>query len=110
MLDTAKVIVLLSISFIVIFEAIAQLCLRKSERDGMSFLFFVGIACYSIVCLLLFNCYKNKARMGSVNLIWSCFSIISIIIIGYVFFEEKVYTHDIIAILMAFGAIYFANQ
>jgi multidrug transporter EmrE-like cation transporter len=110
MLDTAKVIVLLSIVFIVISEAIAQACLRKSERDGMSFLFFVGIACYSIVCLLLFNCYRNHAKMGNVNLLWSCFSIISIITIGYVFFEEKIYTHDIIAIVLAMGAIIAANQ
>ena len=79
MLDTAKIIVLLSIAFIVMFEGFAQACLRKSERDGMSFLFFVGIACYAIVCLLLFNCYRNHARMGNVNLLWSCFSIISIL-------------------------------
>jgi multidrug transporter EmrE-like cation transporter len=110
MLDTAKIVVLLSIAFIVIFEAFAQACLRKSERDGMSFLFFVGIACYAIVCLLLFNCYRNKGRMGNVNLLWSCFSIISIISIGYIFFEEKIYTHDMAAIFFAMVAIYFANQ
>jgi multidrug transporter EmrE-like cation transporter len=110
MLNTAKVIVLLSIAFIVIFEGFAQACLKKSEKEGMSFLFFVGIACYSIVCLLLFNCYKNKAQMGNVNLLWSSFSIISIITIGYVFFEEKIYTHDIIAIVLAIGSIIAANQ
>jgi multidrug transporter EmrE-like cation transporter len=110
MLDTAKIIVLLSIAFIVMFEGFAQACLRKSERDGMSFLFFVGIACYAIVCLLLFNCYRNHARMGSVNLLWSCFSIISIISIGYFYFEEKIYPHDIAAIFFAMVAIYMANQ
>jgi multidrug transporter EmrE-like cation transporter len=110
MLDTAKIVVLLSIAFIVIFEAFAQACLRKSEKDRMSFLFFVGIACYAIVCLLLFNCYRNKARMGNVNLLWSCFSIITIIVIGYFFFNEQIYPHDIAAIVLSIGAIYCANM
>jgi multidrug transporter EmrE-like cation transporter len=109
-IDTAKVVVLLSIVFITISEAIAQVCIKKSHKDGMPVLLYIGIIFYGFVCILLMNCYSNGANMGRVNLIWSCVSIISIITVGYFIFEEKIYTHDIIAILFAIGAIYFANQ
>jgi multidrug transporter EmrE-like cation transporter len=110
MLDTAKVVVLVSIVMITVFEAVAQSCLKKSQKNGMSFLFYVGILSYIVVCVLLMNCYKNEAYLGKVNLIWSCFSIILIITIGYFIFEEKIYIHDIIAIILAIGAIITANQ
>jgi multidrug transporter EmrE-like cation transporter len=108
--DTARVVVLLSIIFIVISEAIAQTCLKKSHYDHMPILFYVGIIFYGIVCMLLLNCYKNGYNMGRLNLIWSCCSIITIIVVGYLVFEEKIYPHDIAAILFAILAVYFANQ
>jgi multidrug transporter EmrE-like cation transporter len=110
MLDTAKVVVLLSIVFIVISEAIAQSCLKKSHKDHMPLLFYIGIIFYGVVCILLLNCYKNGINMGRLNLIWSCCSIITIIVIGYFFFNEQIYPHDIAAIVLAIAAIIFANQ
>jgi multidrug transporter EmrE-like cation transporter len=110
MLDTAKVIVLLSIVFIVISEAVAQTCLKKSHKDHMPLLFYVGIIFYGVVCMLLLNCYRNGLYMGRLNLIWSCCSIITIIVVGYFFFNEQIYPHDIAAIFFAMVAIIFANQ
>ena len=109
-IDTAKIIVLLSIVFIVISEAIAQTCLKKSHKEHMPILFYIGIIFYGFVCALLLNCYKNGINMGRLNLIWSCCSIITIIVIGYFFFNEQIYLHDIAAIVLAMGAIYMANQ
>jgi len=40
---------------------------------------------------------------------WSCMSIIFVIVVGYVFLQEKLKTHDFVAIFFALLAIYFAN-
>lgn len=109
-LDTSKIVVLLSIVFITISEAIAQVCIKTSHSNNMPYLLYFGIMFYGIVCILLMNCYKNGYKMGQVNLIWSCISIVSIISVGYFVFNEKIYAHDIMAIILAISAIYFANM
>ena len=62
-----------------------------------------------LVCSLLCYCYAHKGHLGKVNLMWSCMSIIFVIIVGYVFLQEKLKNHDFAAIFFATLAIYFAN-
>ncbi len=103
--------VIYAIILITIFEATGQLCLKKFHPDVANsyFYFLFGILFYMIVCGLLCYCYKHKGHLGSVNLMWSCMSIVFFIIVGYVFLQEKLETHDFIAIFFALLAIYFAN-
>lgn len=103
--------VIYAVILITLFEATAQLCFKKFEINKTnSYCYFLfGIILYSIVCGLLCYCYKNKGRLGSVNLMWSCMSIVFVIIVGYVFLEEQLRLHDFAAIFFALLAIYFAN-
>lgn len=103
--------VIYAIILITIFESTGQLCLAKFKpTDTYSYFYFLfGILFYMLVCGLLCYCYKNKGHLGSVNLMWSCMSIIFVIIVGYIFLQEKLKTHDFIAIFFALLAIYFAN-
>lgn len=41
---------------------------------------------------------------------WSCMSIIIILIFGHIIYDEKLTRNEIIAIGLALGAVYFANQ
>ena len=103
--------ILYAIILITVFEATGQLCLKKFKpTDTHSYFYFLfGIIFYMFVFALLCYCYKHKGHLGSVNLMWSCMSIIFVIIVGYVFLQEKLKTHDFIAIFFALLAIYFAN-
>ena len=101
-------IILYSIIFITIFESLGQLCLKKSQKNHH--LFAIGLISYLIVCLLLCVCYKHDGFIGKVNLMWSCMSIVFVILVGYIFLQEKIERHDIIALLLALLAIYFANK
>jgi multidrug transporter EmrE-like cation transporter len=105
-----KNIILYSIVLICIFESFGQYCLKQYEKNNLRTYFFAGIIAYFIVCCLLCVCYKNKANIGNVNLIWSCLSIITVISVGYLFLNEKIQQKDMFAIFFALLAIYFANQ
>lgn len=107
-----KTIIIYAVVLITLFEATAQVCLKKFEvdrHDSYNYL-LLGVALYFIVCGLLCLCYKNKGGLGKVNLMWSCMSIIFVIMFGYIFLQEEIKMHDMIAIIFAFLAIYFANM
>ena len=108
-------LILYYIIFISLFEAVGQLCLKKFHLNNgktMRYIYlFITVAMYIGVWTLLCYCYDNeKVKLGSVNLIWSCMSIVSVMIFGYVFLQEKIEFHDVLAIIFALLAIYFANQ
>lgn len=108
----SKSIIIYAVVLITLFEATAQVCLKKFEMGKHNaYLYLVfAVALYLIVCGLLCLCYKNKGHLGKVNLMWSCMSMIFVILFGYIFLQEEIKRHDMIAIFFAFLAIYFANM
>jgi drug/metabolite transporter (DMT)-like permease len=107
-----KTIIIYAVVLITLFEATAQVFLKKFEvgRHTTYYYLLAAVALYFIVCGLLCLCYKNKGGLGKVNLMWSCMSIIFVILFGYIFLQEKIKRHDMMAIFFAFLAIYFANM
>jgi hypothetical protein len=108
----SKSIIMYAVVLIALFEATAQVCLKKfdlNSKNTYSYL-LTALVLYLIVCGLLCLCYSNKGHLGKVNLMWSCMSIIFVILFGYIFLQEEIKRHDVLAILCAFGAIYFANM
>ncbi len=105
-----KVIVIFSIIFITIFEGLAQSCLKQYNQEEFNFYVIIALFCYTLICFLLLQCYKNNGYLGHVNLIWSCMSIIFIIGIGCLFFGEEFTSDDLMGVILAFGAIYFVNK
>jgi drug/metabolite transporter (DMT)-like permease len=107
-----KTIIIYAVVLITLFEATAQVFLKKFEvGERSSYLYlFTALGLYFIVCCLLCLCYKNNGGLGKVNLMWSCMSMIFVILFGYIFLQEKIKMHDMMAIFFAFLAIYFANM
>jgi drug/metabolite transporter (DMT)-like permease len=107
-----KTIIIYAVVLITLFEATAQVFLKKFEvgRDNSYLYLLTALGLYFIVCCLLCLCYKNKGGLGKVNLMWSCMSIIFVILFGYIFLQEEIKMHDMMAIFFAFLAIYFANM
>jgi multidrug transporter EmrE-like cation transporter len=100
--------VVLIIMLIVICEMTAQSCIKQSEQQSV--LFFIAIVLYATICYLLFLCYMNRGKLGQVNMMWSSISIVSGILVGYFIFGESVSMNRIIAISLAIGAVYFAQD
>jgi len=91
---------------IVFFEAIAQFCVKKTKENGDNKYLCISIIAYFIVCLLLLQAYSYKT-MGIVNLVWSCLSIITILLVGIAFYHETVTRYDIIGLFFVFVGLYF---
>lgn len=102
MLNNLLVIIVL----ISLFECIAQGCLKNFFKNSKLYFFAISVICYAAVCYLLVCSYSFKS-MGMVNCIWSGVSIIFIVCIGYVFFNEKIDIQDIMGIGLIIIGIWF---
>lgn len=99
---------LLLITLIIIFEGIAQYHIRKSKDNDSDiyYYFLIGVLAYSVVCVLLRKCYDFDG-IGMTNFIWSIMSIITIMLIGIIAFNERLTRNDIIGIILAVIGLYF---
>ncbi len=72
-------------------------CVKKFH-SGNGLHFYIGaVACYALVCYLLHCSFYLKDSMGSVNVVWSGLSVLSVALAGVMFFKEKIHFHDLIA-------------
>ena len=95
------------IFFVVLSESIAQYNIKESLVKDSNIQFVFAIFAYGFVCLFLRQIYNNKGSIGITNVIWSILSIISILIVGIVFFHEKVNKWDLLGIFFAILGLYF---
>jgi multidrug transporter EmrE-like cation transporter len=96
---------LLLVCVIVLFESIAQYHIKQSKINNNMLYILIAIASYSIICLLLHKCYDFMG-MGITNFVWSVVSIVSILLIGTIIFDEKLTKYDILGVLLAVSGLY----
>ena len=96
---------ILLIAVIVIFESIAQYHISESKRRNSVIFFLLAIASYSVVCLLLHKCY-DFGGMAMTNFAWYSLSILSIVLIGFLGFNENITRYDLIGLVLAIGGLY----
>jgi multidrug transporter EmrE-like cation transporter len=90
---------------IVFFECIAQYHIKKSKINNTSLYILIAIFSYSIVCLLLKKCYDFHG-VGMTNFVWSIVSIVTMLIVGAVMFNETVTKYDAIGIVLSVIGLY----
>jgi multidrug transporter EmrE-like cation transporter len=90
---------------IVFFESIAQYHIKKSKIKNNNLYLLVAFLSYSIVCLLLNKCYDFNG-MGITNFVWSVLSIVTMLIIGVVAFNEDITKYDLIGIVISMIGLY----
>ncbi len=89
----------------VLFQSVAQYHIIKSRISNNMIFFLIGIIAYTIVCLLLKKCYEYET-IGITNFVWSVLSIVTIILIGLISFDEAVTKYDIIGIVICTIGLY----
>lgn len=90
---------------IVFFESIAQYHIKKSKVNHNYVYLAIAMFCYSIVCLLLNRCYDFDG-MGITNFVWSILSIISMITVGALVFNESITKYDVIGMVLSVVGLY----
>jgi len=101
-----KILLVFIILFIVASESMGQYCIRVCKTEQKWHFFLLGLLMYTLVCLGLYISYGFRS-MGIVNLLWSCLSIITIILIGIIFFHDEIDMNDIIGIIFVFIGFMF---
>lgn len=90
---------------VVFFEGVAQYHIKKSRITKNSLYILVSIFAYSIVCLLLKRCYEFNG-IGITNLTWSVISIISMLTIGVIMFNEEITRYDMLGVIFCLSGMY----
>ena len=79
-------------------EAVAQYFIKKYHELPIPIYYILGVAFYACVAFLLHKCY-DYTSMGMTQVLWSGVSVIAILMVGGIFFGEKIETHEWIGIL-----------
>jgi multidrug transporter EmrE-like cation transporter len=88
-------VILISIS-----ECLGQSCLKNYHLDpSKAYLYLLAVLFYSLVCLLLVLSYKFKG-MGLVNVLWSGISVLFVVSVGMIFFNETLTRMDFLGIVL----------
>jgi multidrug transporter EmrE-like cation transporter len=106
MKERAAIMMLIYVSFIIIFESLAQNSFKTCYANGDTTDFALGVIFYGVVGYFLIKMYEYET-MGIVNIIWSSLSIVSIMLIGHYFWGEKLTVNDIIGSIMVFIGLIF---
>lgn len=92
-----------------VFEISAQSSLRFFQDNNKWHMLTIGIVLYTVVAFVL--CYSYRSvKMGSINLTWSCLSIVNAFLVGWLVFGEQINRYGFIAIGFALLAVCFATQ
>lgn len=94
-------------------ETIAMTSLTKYSKSYNPYYLIAGSVIYGIVIPYLLLSSLNLAGIGTVNLLWNIITTVSMIIIGYYIFNEKVNHLHIISLLLGVGSViilYFAEN
>jgi len=86
---------------IILSEAVAQISLKYFHETDNPLYFMSGVFGYAMVCVFLVVTYR-RTGMGIANSMWSALSIITMISVGIVLFNEKIPPQDIIGVVFIF--------
>ena len=93
------------IALIILLETVAQYHIKKSKLSNNIYLIFIAVILYATICLLLRMCYSYTS-MGMTNFIWSVMSIVTVMVVGYFFFNETITHNDAIGIVFCMIGLY----
>jgi drug/metabolite transporter (DMT)-like permease len=97
--------VLFLVLFLILIETGSQYNLKLYNVAGISHNLLFGMVGYIIVALILTYSY-NYGKMGIVNHLWNIGSSISVFIVGYLYFNEKLNKMQTIGVIFGlFGMI-----
>jgi multidrug transporter EmrE-like cation transporter len=91
-----QIYVLLLALLIVASEDIALASIKQSETPGMAHWFLVGLLFYLLVAIFLRTSF-SETGIGLMNTLWSALSVPTSILVGYLWFNEKLTSVQLLA-------------
>jgi multidrug transporter EmrE-like cation transporter len=94
-------------------ETLAMTALTKYYKSYKIYYLISGIALYGIVIPYMILYSLHFSGIGTVNFLWNIITTVSMIIIGYYLFNEKINHLHLISLLLGISSIvilYFAEN
>lgn len=104
-----EVYVLLLALLIVASENVALAGIKNSDSPGMAHWFFIGLLFYLLVAIFLRASFATTG-IGLMNTVWSALSVPSAVLVGYIWFGEKLTTSQLIAAGLATAAVVLVSS
>lgn len=92
------------VGLILVSETVAIGLLKEFSMSGSAVYLFGGLALYTLVAVFLVQSFKYEG-MGVVNILWSAFSVIAVVVTGVLLFGETVTTNDLIGMAMVVSGV-----
>lgn len=89
-----------TIALIIIFETLAQYFLQRSVKHKNDITLIVGMIVYAIVGFIYYKILKDKTKLAIANSLWNAGTALSITILGYLIFDQKITLKQGIGIFM----------
>ena len=89
---------------ILLAETIALSFLKEYSVSANFLFYLLGLLFYVGVTVLLVQSFKYEG-MGVVNVLWSAFSIMFVLIAGIIIFKEKIHLVELLGVIMVLGGV-----
>ena len=89
---------------ILLAETIALSFLKEYSVSANFLFYLLGLLFYVGVTVLLVQSFKYEG-MGVVNVLWSAFPIMFVLIAGIIIFKEKIHLVELLGVIMVLGGV-----
>lgn len=104
--QNAIVMMLVYVAFIILFETLAQHSFKLCHSEGNFYKYLLGVMFYGLVGFFLIKAYEYRS-MGMINVLWSSLSVLSVMLLSYFYWEEKITYNDIIGTALVILGLFF---
>ena len=94
----------LYVALVLLAETLAISFLKKYRISSQGAYFALGYVCYIGVCLLLIQTF-HYAGIGIVNVLWSAFSVLFVVLVGHFYFKEPVTRNEILGMCLVIAGV-----
>ena len=91
---------------IIVTESAAQWCIQKKLSDKEDIFLILGVVLYGIVGVIYYHILKHGKKLAIANTLWNAGTEITITIIGFLFFKQKLSYKQLIGIGLILISMY----
>lgn len=87
-------------------ESAAQWCIQKKLSDKKDIFLILGVLLYGIVGVIYYHILKHGKKLAIANTLWNAGTEITIAILGFLFFKQKLSYKQLIGIGLILISMY----
>ncbi len=87
------------------FEIIAMTLLQKEQLQSNKSYLIIAMAIYGLIIPIIILKTLNYNGIGTVNLMWNILTTVSMVIIGYYYFNEKINHLHVLSLMFGIASI-----